>query len=208
MARITDPGAAFSATCMATAKVEPPEMPVKMPSFCASARAHFTPSGPAIAPRSLKYFLSSASCSTSGMKSGVQPWMRCGSKAGWLPAGGPSAPRSCALPLPPAWGLGGPPACKVGQDLARRRRLVDLGIGRRLELVRQEPAVGLGELDRLLVHAEALGRARREHDLGAQHAHQLAALDREAVGHGDHQRIALLGAHHGEPDAGVAAGRL
>jgi len=101
-----------------------------------------------------------------------------------------------------------PLALEVGQDLARRRRLVDLGIGRRLELVRQEPAVGLGELDRLLVHAEALGGARGQHDLGTQHAHQLAALDREAVGHGHHQRIALLGAHHGEPDAGVAAGRL
>ena len=77
-----------------------------------------------------------------------------------------------------------------------------------LELVREEPAVRLRELDRLLVHADALLRARRQHDLGAEHAHQLAPLDREAVRHGDDQRIALLRAHHGEADAGVAAGRL
>src|SRR6266540_799062 len=33
MHRITEPGSAFSAICMATAKVEQPEIPVKMPSF-------------------------------------------------------------------------------------------------------------------------------------------------------------------------------
>ena len=60
----------------------------------------------------------------------------------------------------------------------------------------------------LLVHAEALLRARRQHHLGAEEAHQLAPLDREAVGHRHDQRIALRGADHGEPDAGVAAGRL
>jgi hypothetical protein len=47
-----------------------------------------------------------------------------------------------------------------------------------------------------------------KYHLGAQEAHQPAPLDREALGHGDHQRIALLGADHGQPDAGVAAGRL
>ena len=77
-----------------------------------------------------------------------------------------------------------------------------------LELAGEEPAVGLGQFHGLAVHAEALLGARRQHHLGAQHAHQLAALDREAVGHGDDQRIALLGADHGEADAGVAAGRL
>jgi hypothetical protein len=46
--------------------------------------------------------------------------------------------------------------------------------------------------------------SRRQHDLRAQEPHQLAALDREAVGHRHHQRIALGGADHGQPDAGVA----
>src|SRR3546814_7934021 len=36
----------------------------------------------------------------------------------------------------------------------------------------------------------------------------LAPLDAEALRHDDDQRIALLGADHGEADAGVAAGRL
>src|SRR5690606_11159388 len=45
-------------------------------------------------------------------------------------------------------------------------------------------------------------------DLGAEEAHQLAPLDAEALRHDDDQRVALLGADHGEADAGVAAGRL
>jgi hypothetical protein len=85
---------------------------------------------------------------------------------------------------------------------------VDLGVGLGLELAGEEPAVLLGQLLRLHVHAEALLRPRRQHHLGAEEAHQLPALDREAVGHGDHQRIALGGADHGQADAGVAAGRL
>ena len=97
---------------------------------------------------------------------------------------------------------------EVVDDLAGRGRLVDVGIGLRLELVRQEPAIRLGQFDRLLVHAEALLGPRRQHDLGAEHAHQLAPFDREAVGHGDDQRVALLRADHREPDAGVAARRL
>jgi len=107
MARITEPAAAFSASFIATAKVAPLEMPQKMPSFAASARAHLMPSGPGIATRSSKYFLSIASCSTNGTKSGVQPWIGCGSKAGWLHAGAPSAVRSCTLPLPISWALAG-----------------------------------------------------------------------------------------------------
>jgi hypothetical protein len=59
-----------------------------------------------------------------------------------------------------------------------------------------------------LVHAEALRRPRREDDFGAEEPHQLAPLDREAVGHGDDQRIALGGADHRKADAGIPAGRL
>ncbi len=50
--------------------------------------------------------------------------------------------------------------------------------------------------------------AGREHHLRAEEAHQLAALDRKALGHRDDQRVALGGADHGEPDAGVAGGRF
>ena len=101
-----------------------------------------------------------------------------------------------------------PRSGEIVDDLARRRRLVDGRVGLGLELAGEEPAIGLGQFLGLLVHAEALLRARRQHDLGAQHAHQLAALDGKAVGHGHDQRIALLRADHGEADAGVAAGRL
>ena len=101
-----------------------------------------------------------------------------------------------------------PRAREIIDDLARRRRLVNIGIGLCLELAGEEPAVGLGQLDGLVVHAESLLGARRQHHLGAEHAHQLAALYGEAVGHGHDQRVALLRAHHGKPDAGVAAGRL
>jgi hypothetical protein len=38
--------------------------------------------------------------------------------------------------------------------------------------------------------------------------HQPAPFDAERIRHGDHQRIALLGTYHGEPNAGVAASRL
>jgi hypothetical protein len=51
-------------------------------------------------------------------------------------------------------------------------------------------------------------RLRGQHHLGAEEAHQPAPLDAELLGHRHDQRIALLGAHHGKADAGVAAGRL
>ena len=45
-------------------------------------------------------------------------------------------------------------------------------------------------------------------DFRSEEAHQPAALDAEGLGHGDDERVALLCAHHGEADAGVAAGGL
>lgn len=42
----------------------------------------------------------------------------------------------------------------------------------------------------------------------AEHSHELAPLDGEAVGHGHYERIALLCADHGEADACIAACRL
>ena len=50
--------------------------------------------------------------------------------------------------------------------------------------------------------------ARRQHDLGPERLQQPAALQRHALGHGDHELVAAGGAGEGEADAGVAAGRL
>ena len=99
-------------------------------------------------------------------------------------------------------------ALEVVDDLARGGARMHVGIGFVLELARQEPAVRLGELLRLVDHADAALGRRREHHLGAEEAHQLAALDAEGLRHRDDQRIALRGADHREPDAGVAGGRL
>ena len=86
--------------------------------------------------------------------------------------------------------------------------LVDIGVGFGLELVGEEPAIRLGQLDRLAVHAQSLLGARRQHHLGSENPHQLAPLDGETVRHGHDQRIAFLCTDHGKTDAGVAAGRF
>jgi hypothetical protein len=49
---------------------------------------------------------------------------------------------------------------------------------------------------------------RRQHDFRAQEAHELASLHAELLRHRHDQRVTLLGAHHREPDPGVAAGRF
>ena len=72
----------------------------------------------------------------------------------------------------------------------------------------QEPTVGVGQLNGLLIHAVPLQGARGQNDFGAQHAHELTAFDGKAVRHGDDQRIAFLCADHGKPDAGITAGCL
>ena len=187
-------------------------------------------------------FMSTASAVSFGMKSGVQPCIGCGLKAGWAADGEPSGLRSCVIPLAisgassgsqthdlgvrhflgeharhalqrAAGAVAGHPvvellALEVVDDLARRGARMDVGVGLVLELAGQEPAVRLGELDRLGHHADAAPGRGREHHLGAEKAHQPAPLDAELLGHGHDQRIALGGAHHREPDAGVAAGRL
>src|SRR5690606_31664681 len=101
-----------------------------------------------------------------------------------------------------------PLAGEVGDYLLRRRRGMHVGVRLVLELPAQEPAVRLGELDGLLQHAGAFFGGRRQHDLRAEEAQQLAALDAEAFRHRDDERVALLRADHREPDAGVAARRL
>jgi len=58
---------------------------------------------------------------------------------------------------------------------------LDAGGGLGLELAGQKPAVRLGEFHRLELHARTFLRARRKHDLGAHHPHQLAPLDRGTI---------------------------
>ena len=58
---------------------------------------------------------------------------------------------------------------EVAEDLARRRRLMDVGIRFRLELPGEEPAVRIRKLYGFLIHPEALGGAWRQHDLGTEH---------------------------------------
>ncbi len=99
-------------------------------------------------------------------------------------------------------------ATEILEDLVGSGERVHVGVGLVLELAREEPAVRLGELTALREHAAALERGGRQHDAGAEEAHQLAPLDTEVLGHHHHQRVALRGAHHREPDARVAAGRL
>ena len=81
-------------------------------------------------------------------------------------------------------------------------------IGRVLELARIEPAVRLGEFDRLAHDPDGALLGRGEDHLGAEEAHEPPTLHAEAVGHHRHQRIALRRANHGQADAGIAAGRL
>jgi hypothetical protein len=61
---------------------------------------------------------------------------------------------------------------------------------------------GLGD------HGLATSGGRRENHLRAEHAHDLAALDRKGFDHDGDERVALGRAHHRERDAGVARGRL
>ena len=99
-------------------------------------------------------------------------------------------------------------AFEIVDDFAGGGAGVNVGIGFILELPRQEPAARLGELEGLGDHAHAALRRRRQHHLGAEETHQLAPFDAEGLGHGDDQRIALLRAHHRQPDAGIAGGSL
>jgi len=99
-------------------------------------------------------------------------------------------------------------APEVRDDLPRGGARVNVGVGFVLELARQEPAMRFGQLDRFDYHGQSAASSRRQHDLGAQEAHELTPLDTELLCHRDHQGVALAGAHHGEADAGVAACRL
>jgi hypothetical protein len=56
---------------------------------------------------------------------------------------------------------------------------MEIGIGLILELAGQEPAVRVGEFDRLCHHGHRAPRCRCQHNLGAKKAHELAPLDAE-----------------------------
>src|SRR5215467_13329466 len=111
----------------------------------------------------------------------------------------------------------GPVACdediqaltgKVIDDFTGGRALMNVCVGLSLKLPSEKPPMRLRELNRLLIHAEALLRSRSQYDLGTEHAHQLASLHGEAVGHCHNKWVALLGANHGKPDSSIAACRL
>jgi hypothetical protein len=69
-------------------------------------------------------------------------------------------------------------------------------------------AMGLGQLDCLGDGARRPQRRRRQHDLRAEEAHQLAPLDAETFGHHENAGIALRSAHHRQADAGISARHL
>src|SRR5215467_6092063 len=97
---------------------------------------------------------------------------------------------------------------EVLNDLTGGRTGMNVSIGLILELTGQKPSVRCGEFARLSYHSHGASRCRRQHDFRAQEAHEPAALDTKLLRHRHDQRIALLRAYHGEPDASVAARRL
>ena len=95
------------------------------------------------------------------------------------------------------------------EDLEGRRAAVDLGVRGVLELLRHEVVGMLAHQLRRREHgARHALDGRREMDLGAEAREQALALHAHVVGHREDQPVALHRGRHGEPDAGVAAGRL
>jgi len=99
-------------------------------------------------------------------------------------------------------------ALEIVEDFGAGGHLVELPISLVLELVAQEPPVLLAQLLRLAHHACALPCLGRHNHLRAEHAHELAALDREGLGHANDAVVAALRAHHRDGDARVAGGGL
>mmetsp|Transcript_91806 Transcript_91806/g.264147 ORF Transcript_91806/g.264147 Transcript_91806/m.264147 type:complete len:207 (+) Transcript_91806:524-1144(+) len=91
------------------------------------------------------------------------------------------------------------------QDLRPRRLLVVSRVRLGLELAGEKKAVLRGKLLSLLHHACAAERRRRDDNLRAEHAHDLATLHGEGSGDDGDEFVAALGADHGQCDAGVAA---
>ena len=87
------------------------------------------------------------------------------------------------------------------EELGPGGTLVNGSVSRCRELVWIEPVVLLSELLCLYNHARPFVRGVGEDDLGAEEAHELAALDGEALCHDAHERVALGGADHCKSDA-------
>ena len=97
----------------------------------------------------------------------------------------------------------------VAQDLGPGALVVRLRVGRVAVLVEEDPLGML--LGQRPGHAHGAVRAlaaRRLDDLGPPQLEELAALHRHVGRHHHLERVALDPAHHGQPDAGVARGRL
>ena len=54
-------------------------------------------------------------------------------------------------------------------------------------------------------HAQTSAGRGGKHHFRPQEPHQLTSLDAEGFRHGDYQRIAFLGAHHGQSDPRITA---
>ena len=97
----------------------------------------------------------------------------------------------------------------VPQDLGARPLVVRLGVGRVAVLVEEDPlGVLLGQDPGHAHRAVGPLAARRLDDLRPPQLQELAALHRHVGRHDRLEGVALDPAHHGEPDAGVARGRL
>lgn len=97
---------------------------------------------------------------------------------------------------------------KIVDDFGTGRRLVELPVGLRLELVSQKPSTFFSELGGLFDHPGSFSSRGAHNDLGTNHSHELAAFDTKRLGHGDDALVATLGAHHRQGDSGVSGGRL
>ena len=101
------------------------------------------------------------------------------------------------------------PFRKVVQNFTRGGARVRVDIGRVIKLLwhpragsRRDQFPGLRD-GALYAHL-----ARRQHEACAVCKHQTPPLNRHAVGHDQHQLVALYRRHHGQPNAGVARSRL
>jgi hypothetical protein len=88
------------------------------------------------------------------------------------------------------------------------RARVKIGIGFILKLPSHEPAMRLCKFDGLVDHSDsALGGGRYD-DLGSKEPHKLTPLHAKWLRHRDDERVSLRGAHHGETNSCISAGRF
>ena len=93
-------------------------------------------------------------------------------------------------------------------DFRGRGAYVHLGVGRVVELLRQEGALRGGDFARLRDGSLHLLLGRREDDARSERLEKLPALEAHALRHREHAAVPLHRADQREADAGVAARRL